>query len=638
MNVAARFARGFGAALFAAVVLAAPGAARELSWNAIDVRARLDADGTLHVVETQAMVFTGDWNGGERRFRVAPGQVLNLESITRIAPDGSRKLLTQGGLSAVDEWSWAEENVLRWRSRLPSQPEFAGTEIVYEIAYSLARILQKEGSRYVLDHNFGLPDAEYPIRRLTVELELDPVWKPMERFTGRYSAGALPPGSDFTVTVPLTYTGSGNPAATAVASPRLRQGLLGVLAAAIVYCYLAWRRRDGALGRLAPLTPAAAIDEAWLEKNLLTLAPEEAGALWDEKIGPPEVAAVLACLASEKKIATHVEAVGKKLSMRLLVPVSQLKGYDQDLVEALFFGGRKETDTDAIKAHYKSRGFDPTSKIKPGLEAKLKTLPDFQDKSGGAWRWPAAALLLAGLACHAYALVTGRAEPGLLVGTAITYGLLYGIGLGCAYAFRNKIVRIDAWSILFLWAPALLLFFAWLGVREAARLPLAVVLGSMFLRLAIVVSLFHMAWTRNGPRRIARRKQLASARAYFGHELDEPAPRLKDEWFPYVVAFGLTSEADSWFRAHGAAVAAGAAVGSGSSRGSSSSSSSSPSPGGGGWTGGGGSFGGAGASASWAVAAGALASGVSAPSSSSSGGGGGGGGGGSSGGGGGGGW
>jgi hypothetical protein len=40
----------------------------------MDVRAILDADGRLHVTESQAMVFTGDWNGGERIFRVSPGQ------------------------------------------------------------------------------------------------------------------------------------------------------------------------------------------------------------------------------------------------------------------------------------------------------------------------------------------------------------------------------------------------------------------------------------------------------------------------------------------------------------------------------------------------------------------------------------
>ena len=43
----------------------------------------------------------------------------------------------------------------------------------------------------------------------------------------------------------------------------------------------------------------------------------------------------------------------------------------------------------------------------------------------------------------------------------------------------------------------------------------------------------------------------------FAKELRRPEPRLKDEWFPYVVAFGLTSDADRWFRAHGAAAGGG---------------------------------------------------------------------------------
>ena len=40
-------------------VAAAPAAARELHWRSVDVRARLEPDGALEVVETQAMVFTG---------------------------------------------------------------------------------------------------------------------------------------------------------------------------------------------------------------------------------------------------------------------------------------------------------------------------------------------------------------------------------------------------------------------------------------------------------------------------------------------------------------------------------------------------------------------------------------------------
>ena len=47
-------------------------AQRQLSWDALDVTASLDGDGTLDVVETQAMVLTGDWNGGERTFNLRP--------------------------------------------------------------------------------------------------------------------------------------------------------------------------------------------------------------------------------------------------------------------------------------------------------------------------------------------------------------------------------------------------------------------------------------------------------------------------------------------------------------------------------------------------------------------------------------
>jgi hypothetical protein len=61
------------AALCVLLTLSLPGIAfaqRELHWERIEVDARLDAAGRLVVVETQKIVFTGDWNGGERRFNI----------------------------------------------------------------------------------------------------------------------------------------------------------------------------------------------------------------------------------------------------------------------------------------------------------------------------------------------------------------------------------------------------------------------------------------------------------------------------------------------------------------------------------------------------------------------------------------
>ena len=63
-------------------------AQRELHWDRLDVEARLDATGRLHVTETHALVFTGYWNGGERTFNIRPGQSLSFIGISRVSGGG----------------------------------------------------------------------------------------------------------------------------------------------------------------------------------------------------------------------------------------------------------------------------------------------------------------------------------------------------------------------------------------------------------------------------------------------------------------------------------------------------------------------------------------------------------------------
>ncbi|HEX7528926.1 MAG TPA: hypothetical protein VF425_07435, partial [Thermoanaerobaculia bacterium] len=83
-----RFSRRASIAALLAMLFGAGSALaqKSLHWLALDVKARLDADGNLHVVERHAMVFTGDWNGGERSFRLFPGQKLSFESMRRLDP------------------------------------------------------------------------------------------------------------------------------------------------------------------------------------------------------------------------------------------------------------------------------------------------------------------------------------------------------------------------------------------------------------------------------------------------------------------------------------------------------------------------------------------------------------------------
>src|SRR6186713_812913 len=155
------------------LLAAALAAAKDLSWRALDVKARLDEEGRLHVVEKHAMVFTGDWNGGERIFRIGPGQSVSLEQLRRLDPDGTVHVLQHAEPpDQVDQFTWKDKQTLRWRSRLPSDPEFAAKELVYEIAYTLSGVLVKEGSRYVLDHDFAFPDRPGTIGEFSLALAL----------------------------------------------------------------------------------------------------------------------------------------------------------------------------------------------------------------------------------------------------------------------------------------------------------------------------------------------------------------------------------------------------------------------------------------------------------------------------------
>jgi uncharacterized membrane protein YgcG len=606
-------------------------AEKSLYWKRLDVVARLDSRGVLHVAERQAIVFTGDWNGGERKFRLGPGQKLHLDGVSRLDADTGQMLpLKTGNLDEVDNYAFVDPLTLRWRSRLPSDPPFEGTEILYELDYTLSGILTKQGSVYVLNHDFAFPDRSGTIEAFSLDLSLDPVWKPDNPVPSKDEQADLAPGRSVVVRRELEFRGVGKPVAGATGTSRAERLLLFLaLLVAVLAAGGGLYRRDSALGRFGPLPRPEEINSAWLEKNVFTLRPEEAGALWDETIGAPEVAAVLARLSAEKKIAT--QAKGKTLTLQLLAPLSSLEGYEKDLIEALFFDGCKETDTDAIRQHYRSRGFDPSSKIKAGLEQRLEAHPDFGDRSPRPRRWPTLLLTVAGLALIVLGTVPSHADPGPVIGGLITHAVLWIAAVIPAAFWQKRIYNFRLPALSFLWLPVLLLYAAFRVIGSGGETAPLVAVGFLLLRMAIVNNLFNVAKTRDGPHRLARRKTLVAARRFFAGELATPHPRLEDAWFPYIVAFGLARGVEKWFRAYGSETAAAARTGGISSSGASTEPS-------GGWTGGGGSFGGAGASASWAAAAGTLAAGVSAPSSGGSGGGGGGGGGGGSGGGGGGGW
>lgn len=612
-------------------------AQRRLHWDALEVRARLDAEGALHVTERHAMVFTGDWNGGERRFRVGPGQGLTLHRMSREDEAGAVRRMAEGGLDQVDHYARVDGNTVRWRSRRPQDPPFQDARRAYRLEYTLSGVVREQpGGGYRLDHDFGMPDREWPILRYALELEVDPAWEALGPVPS-VRLGTMAPGTGYAVDLGLRYRGAGSPAAVAALRWPVRMGAVAALALAPL-AGIAWLvRRERATGRLAGIATHH-VNAAWLDRHLFPHPAEVVGAAWEEDIGGAEVGATIARMAREGKLRTEVRD-GDRLRLRLLVDERTLRDHEKALVEKLFVG-RETTDTDFIKSHYAGEGFDPSQVIRPWLEGQVRALLGEPARAWSAAHW---LFLSAAVTAVVVAVLGARADPLWLVQCALFAGgmlVVFGMAGMLAARWRHRIdwgalrtLTFALPSALVLAVPAVLLL---LPLR--VDLPLTSVLGLALLALALWGATLLMARSRHGRQSLALRRRLTEARAFFSQELGKPQPALDDAWFPYVVAFGLDDQVSDWFKAH-AAPSRGSAwsdVSHGSGRGSSSPSSGTPS-----WTGGGGSFGGAGASGSWVSALGALSTGVAAPSSSggsSSGGGGGGGGSSSSGGGGGGGW
>jgi uncharacterized membrane protein YgcG len=605
-----------------------------------DVEARLDRDGRLHVKERQAMVFNGDWNGGERRFDVPLGQQFSFEQLARLdSASNSMRVLTEGDLDAVDHYGWAEGRTLRWRSRLPSDPEFQNTEFTYELQFSYGNILvpQPDGS-YLLDHDFAFADRYGYIGLYTLNLAIDEAWGRPPAFTGRYGPVSLPPGEGFVVRVPLTYQAAGFPAdVVRGASASVRQGLVGVLGAGLLVMLIGLIRRERALGRFSPIEEAGPVGEVWLNMHVFSMLPEVVGAAWDNTTAAPEVTAVLARMVGERKLASEVQTHGKGwfkrdvLHLRLLVDRKSLPGYEKTLIDGLFDQGAKETSTDRVRERYKKSGFDPASKIKDGIQRRIAAINGSERAPDKPRKLPTLVLLGAAVALLVLGVIRRPGDLPVALFGVFASVVTYVLAASQAFLWQRRVRNLGPHAIRFLLfvlvaAGALVALLLQAPFRTSGL----VLAGLTLLVLAMANSVMNVAKARQSSEQIAQRKRLALARDWFREQLRQPQPQLRDEWFPYLLAFGLGGHMDKWFRAFGGEGAVARSRGYASS----GSGSSGPSWSG---TGGGGGFSGGGSSGTWAAAAGLMASGVSAPSSSSSGGGGGGGGG-SSGGGGGGGW
>jgi uncharacterized membrane protein YgcG len=364
------------------------------------------------------------------------------------------------------------------------------------------------------------------------------------------------------------------------------------------------------------------------------MAPEMAGAACDDKIDESEVAATLATLVQERKIETTVEKRllrKPKLVMRLIAERSSLTDWQRSVVDKLFFDDRTATDTDAIRDHYDSRGLDLAAIISEPITKRLRKLPGWSAKSSVfQWKVHGVALVVA------LALLIANPWRGDADGVLVNWQVLSGVlSMVLAWrATRENSRAVTGLSIAFakVIAGMLPLFcISIYGLFQVSefRLGVPLLLTTLVWNLAAFNLILDLLRTDDTPKKIAIRKNLASARAYFVAQLRASRPCLRDEWYPYLIAFGLGRNVDQWLRQFPKSLGDDLLTSRLSRTGIASTGSAGQQESL--WTGGGGAFGGAGSAGAWAVAAGAVAGGIerSSPtnssSSSSSGGGGGGG-------------
>ena len=620
-----------GFLLFVAVLAGLPASAQERSlyWDSLVVHARLDAQGTIHVTELQTIVFDGAWNGGERSFQLRSWQSLSLRGMAEIDPQTQARtpLREDGNLDDVGDYR-LDGTVLRWRARKSDDPPFAGTTKRYEIAYSVGGALYPEGDRYVLEQDLAFPNRSGIIRTFDATLELDPAWEG-ENVPTSWHEENLQNGESVFARATLRHVGVEQPTAvariadipTTSGAPLLRYGLLGAMILFMVVQIAALLRREKRHGRFEPQVPLEQIDERWLREHVFDRPPEVVGAAWDLDTAESEVSALLARLAQQGALKTEVRSSGgffkrDVMYMELLCERDRLAEHERALIDKLFIGGSRMTDTEKIRRHYSKSGFSPAAYIKQGIEAQLPMI--FANRLAiPVWaRLMTASLLIAGVVTLVISIYRA---PGIEAAVLPTVFVLFGVyvlTVVFAYMYRTHVYELRGRMLrTLIGLGAMYGVIAFLLLANVVPLiPLAMI-GATLWSLGLMNSVFNMMRIREREESLQLRRNLASARAYFELELKSPAPKLKDEWFPYLLAFGLGPKIDKWFKSIAPASTRSMSRASTLPGGvSSSRPSSSPTT----WTGGGGTFGGGGASGAWSSAVGSIAAGVAKPSSSSS--------------------
>ncbi len=123
------------------------------------------------------------------------------------------------------------------------------------------------------------------------------------------------------------------------------------------------------------------------------------------------------------------------------------------------------------------------------------------------------------------------------------------VGCGNAIQYRKRSDRLG-WRIVLLYlfpvlAFSLFIVFTLIGVSPLLSIDI------FLMASCAIYSSFLCGKCRDSLDGVRLSKELTTARAFFKQELKKQHPAIRDEWFPYLLAFGLGPQVDKWTKGFG---------------------------------------------------------------------------------------
>jgi uncharacterized membrane protein YgcG len=278
----------------------------------------------------------------------------------------------------------------------------------------------------------------------------------------------------------------------------------------------------------------------WVDELLSKLDAEVVGVAWDGVVGQDEVAAILARMTAEGKITSSTEK--GDMILKLEVPYATLRGYEADLIQALFLG-KNETTTRAVREYYAASGFDPARVIQHNLHSALYGLPQWEDQERGEWVvfWILAALTFV-------LAIAGGSRSEVDAGLAFMFGFLAIIGGGLTMLFtigaKRALTAVGIRFFLGLLVPFCGVTLAAFGIVNGPAIRMhhltAMMLASAALTLVVLaVERMKIDHTRQ---KVEFRKNLAAAREWLKAQVSTAGAPIPDLWIPYLYALRLANQ------------------------------------------------------------------------------------------------